>query len=93
MTSLYQSLASSQAWAPRPYTSISRHDGRVELLRSIIGYVVTAAWAFSFILDALLPHYDAPVSVHAVMMIVAGAVFGGQLWKRNNGNNGNNERR
>lgn len=54
-----------------------------ERLRSVIGWVVTGAWATSFVLDALLVRYEPPVSVHALMMIVAGAAFGSSMLRRN----------
>lgn len=52
-------------------------------LRNAIGYLVTATWGVSFVLDALLVNYEPPVSVHALMMLVAGAAFGGSMLKRN----------
>lgn len=55
----------------------------MERLPSAIGWTVTVAWAASFVLDAVLKNYEPPVTVHALMMLVAGAAFGGQMWKRN----------
>lgn len=55
----------------------------MDRLRSAIGWTVTAAWAISFVLDAVLPHYEPPVSLHALMMLVAGAAFGGSMLKKN----------
>lgn len=47
----------------------------------ILAIVITAAWAISFIVDIVVKEYDPPASVHALMMIVAGAVFGEGLLK------------
>ncbi len=44
-------------------------------LRLIVGYTVTAAWAVSFVFDALLREYEAQPWVHAAMMLVAGSLF------------------
>ena len=45
--------------------------------------VITTAWAISFIVDITRTEYDPPASVHALMLIVAGAVFGDGLVRAN----------
>lgn len=47
-----------------------------------LSWIITAAWAISFVLDATVKTYDPPVSVHALMMVVAGAAFGSTLINR-----------
>lgn len=54
-------------------------------IASILAIVITVAWAISFIIDILVLEYDPSASVHALMMIVAGAVFGEGLIKTRNG--------
>lgn len=44
--------------------------------------VITGAWGISFIVDIVVKDYDPSPSVHALMMIVAGAVFGEGLFKK-----------
>lgn len=44
-----------------------------------IAIVVTAVWTISFLADIALRKYDPPASVHAIMMIVAGAAFANGL--------------
>lgn len=50
-----------------------KDDRRITLM---LAYVITAAWAVSFTVDIIVPTYDPPGSVHALMMMVAGATFG-----------------
>lgn len=45
--------------------------------------IITVAWAVSFIVDILRTEYEPPASVHALMLIVAGAVFGDGLVRSN----------
>lgn len=45
--------------------------------------VITTAWAVSFIVDILDKSYEPPASVHALMLLVAGAVFGEGLLRSN----------
>lgn len=49
-----------------------------------LAIVITVAWAISFLLDIVIQGYDPPPSVHALMMMVAGAVFGEGLIKSRN---------
>lgn len=39
-------------------------------------------WAISFVLDAVIRTYDPPASIHIIMMTVAGAAFGGTIFKK-----------
>ena len=50
-----------------------------------LAVLITAAWAVSFILDIVVKEYDPPASVHALMMIVAGGVFGEGLIRTRTG--------
>lgn len=50
-----------------------------------LAIVISVAWAVSFITDIIVKGYDPPASVHALMMMVAGAVFGEGLLKSRNG--------
>lgn len=56
--------------------------------RIINAIAVTALvlWAISFVLDAVIRTYDPPASVHIIMMTVAGAAFGGTIFKKDDGN-------
>lgn len=54
-------------------------------IATLLATVITAAWAISFIVDIFREEYDPSASVHALMMIVAGAVFGEGLIKTRNG--------
>jgi hypothetical protein len=54
-------------------------------LINVIAVVITAIWSISFILDAINPRYDPPESVHALMLIVAGATFTGSVIKSRSG--------
>lgn len=47
-----------------------------------IAIVAIVLWAVSFILDAMIATYDPPASVHIVMMTVAGAAFGGTIFRK-----------
>lgn len=51
-----------------------------------VAVIVTVAWAVSFVVDILVKDYDPSASVHALMMMVAGAVFGEGLIKTRSGN-------
>lgn len=48
-----------------------------------LAIVITSAWAISFIVDIVNKAYDPPASIHALMLIVAGAVFGDGLIRSN----------
>lgn len=52
--------------------------------RIINAIAITALtlWSISFVLDAIIKTYDPPASVHIIMMTVAGAAFGGTIFKK-----------
>lgn len=56
-----------------------------------LAIVITIAWGVSFIIDVIDESYDPPASVHALMMIVAGSVFGEGLFQaaKKNGESSN----
>lgn len=54
-------------------------------LATRLAYVITLAWAVSFLVDIFVISYEPPASVHPLMMLVAGAVFGEGLIKARNG--------
>lgn len=45
-------------------------------IRIGMAVVITVAWTISFLVDIKVDTYDPPASIHPLMMIVAGAVFG-----------------
>lgn len=53
--------------------------GRLTL---IVSYTIVGAWIISFFVDLVVVTYDPPPSVHALMLIVAGAMFGEGFVKR-----------
>ena len=57
------------------------------LARVIFGAVVILAWVTSIIVNLVDRTYDPPASVHILMMLVAGALFGPSLpdWIKRNG--------
>lgn len=58
----------------------------IDRLRIAIGWIAVSAWIVSFILDAILPRYVVPPTVHGLMLIVAGALFGPTIMgRRRNG--------
>lgn len=63
-------------------TPANTSDNRVA---TVLAGVITAAWAISFVMDIVARTYDPPPSVHALMMMVAGAVFGEGLLKTRSG--------
>jgi hypothetical protein len=48
---------------------------------TVLASVITVAWGVSFIVDIVVKDYDPSPSVHALMMMVSGAVFGEGLIK------------
>lgn len=54
-------------------------------IATLLAIVITAAWAISFLVDIVVKEYEPSPSVHALMMIVAGAVFGEGLIRNRNG--------
>lgn len=57
-------------------------------LSAAIAIVITVVWAASFIVSVINPQYAPPPTLHALMMVVAGAAFGNAVLGRKNGNNG-----
>lgn len=57
-------------------TLSTKADRRIAVLLAV---VITIAWAVSLTVDILNNEYDPPASVHMLMMVVSGAVFGGDL--------------
>lgn len=53
--------------------------GRVRLA---MAWVILGVWVGSLVLEAVLPSYDAPTSIHVLMMLVAGAMFGPKIGGR-----------
>lgn len=51
-------------------------NGKLALLKLVVGWSIVAVWAFSIGLDVFLPEYDPPPTIHLLMMLVAGAMFG-----------------
>lgn len=60
-------------------------DNGTTRLRIVIGWVVVGAWVGSIIIDASIPDYDPPASIHLLMMLVAGALFGPKITGRSSG--------
>jgi hypothetical protein len=46
-----------------------------------VAYVILVAWAVSFVVDIFVPTYEPPPSVHALMVIVAGSLFGESVFR------------
>lgn len=51
-------------------------------LRLAVAWIIVGAWIGSLGLDAFIPEYDAPATTHALMMIVAGFLFGPTIMSR-----------
>jgi hypothetical protein len=58
------------------------NGGPTNTLRLAVGWIIVTAWAASIVLDAILPGYDAPPTVHGLMLLVAGALFGPSITGR-----------
>lgn len=56
--------------------------GMNERLARTVGYVVTAAWAISFVLSIFEKNYNPPPSVAPLMTMVAGAAYAVPLLRR-----------
>lgn len=57
-------------------------------IATLLAIVITVAWAISFFVDIFVLDYNPSASVHALMMMVAGAVFGEGLIKTRSFNGG-----
>ena len=64
-------------------------NGRAKLTIRL-SYVITALWIASFILAAVDRTYQPPAAIHALMLSVAGFMFGEGLVKRNDRNSNGN---
>lgn len=49
--------------------------------RIFVGYVIVVAWAISFLAGLIIRDYQPPPTIHALMMVVAGALFTDNIWK------------
>jgi hypothetical protein len=47
-----------------------------------LGWTILLMWVGSMILDAVSTTYEAPPTIHALMMLLAGAAFGNTLRKK-----------
>lgn len=54
-----------------------------ETFATRLAYVVTAVWLGSIAVDAASSSYTVPITVHAVMMLVAGWAYGRGIVGRN----------
>lgn len=48
-------------------------------LRVWVGGVITTLWAISFFADLFMTNYDPPPSIGALMLLVAGALYGREV--------------
>lgn len=70
---------------------LHRKSPNDQQIATILAIVITVVWAISFIVDIIVLEYNPSASVHALMMIVAGAVFGEGLIKTRNGGSSDKE--
>jgi hypothetical protein len=62
-------------------------NGSTNTLRLVVGWLIVTAWFTSLVLDAVMRNYDVPPTVHGLMLLVAGALFGPTIaGRRRNGN-------
>lgn len=52
-------------------------------LRIIVAWLIVLVWAASVVLDASLRTYEVPATVHGLMLILAGFLFGPTITGRN----------
>ena len=62
---------------------------QVSRLRIVVAWLVVSVWVISLVLDAMLPAYEVPATVHGLMLIVAGFLFGPTITGRGRNGNGN----
>lgn len=48
----------------------------VDRLRLAVAWLIVAAWMASLVGDAFVESYEVPATVHGLMLIVAGFLFG-----------------
>ena len=53
--------------------------------RLIVGGIIVGVWIASLVVDAAVPAYEVPVTVHGAMMLVAGYLFAPAIYNRRNG--------
>lgn len=58
----------------------------VTRLRLVVAWIIVGAWLASLILDATVANYEVPATVHGLMLIVAGFLFGPTITGRRDGN-------
>lgn len=58
---------------------MAKAEDPITTLMIRVAYFITGVWGVSFLVDIVDKTYEAPQSVHAAMVIVAGALFGGGL--------------
>jgi hypothetical protein len=61
---------------------VSVGNGGLDKLRLFLGWGVTVAWFVSLVADATLVRYDVPPTLHGLMLLVAGALFGPNITNR-----------
>lgn len=64
---------------------VANQKQKLDRIEQVIAIVVTTVWAASMIVDFFPTDYDPHSGIHLAMMAVVGALFGRQLWRRNNG--------
>lgn len=57
-------------------------DSHESSLRIVIAVVITVAWAVSFIVGIIRVDYNPPATVGALMLMVAGALFGENILRK-----------
>jgi hypothetical protein len=57
-------------------------------MRLVAGWLIITAWSTSIILDGVMKTYDIPPTVHGLMLLVAGALFGPTIAGRKRNGNG-----
>ena len=71
---------------PKPRSSPRVDRGRngrdTSRLRTLVASVVTFVWAGSFVADITTADYAPDPSIHLVMMVIAGGLFGHEIVRR-----------
>lgn len=60
----------------------------LDFLRVFLGWTALVAWVGSLVLGAIDRTYEPEPTVHLLMMLVAGVLFGPSLARRRNGRGG-----
>lgn len=61
----------------------------LEKLRVFVGWAIVIAWIASLVIDAIIPDYEVAPTVHGLMLLMAGALFGPSITNRRRNGNGN----